>query len=224
MINETIFNLYKDRCHWLYNFYKTYSVLNSYHFFQDILSLKDFKKCHNFISSRSQKRKRCFDKYKIIEIYCALTNAKLVFGTITLNNEFLKLSYETQKKNIQRYLKKHYFYVIKNSDYGSRTDRLHYHFLGLTFDNMVDSGKISNKGRKMYNLVVNEKTKWKWGFEPNIEIIPYNYIDKKLISNYMVKLNNHSNKMSTKRTRLSILKNKEYLKKYNLHLSHILFD
>lgn len=218
------YDLYKNRCRFLFDenitSIKKYELLNQYPYFSDILTLDDFKKCKNFDSSRSQKRKRCFDKYTIIDIFSQLTNATMVFGTITLNDDFLKLSYEYQKKLLQRYLKKHYFYVIKNADYGSKTDRLHYHFIGLTFDELVSCGKKSKKGRDMFNL---KHDTWNWGFSPNVEIIPYNCEDKKIISNYLVKLNNHSNKVSTKRSRLSILKNKKYLERFDYRLAQILF-
>ena len=63
----------------------------------------------------------------------------------------------------------------------------------------------------MFNL---KNDKWDYGFLPNYEIIPYQTLDKKRLSNYLVKLNNHSNKFSVKKTRLSVLKNIKYLKRY----------
>ena len=90
------YDLYKNRCRFLLDdkitTIKKYELLNQFPYFSDILSYDDFKKCKNFDSSRSQKRKRCFDKYKIIDIYSCLTKAKMVFGTITLNDDFLKSS------------------------------------------------------------------------------------------------------------------------------------
>lgn len=188
-----------------------YTAYNTYTYFNDILSLEEFKKCKIFSQNRSKKRKRCADNYFKIEIMAKLTRSKMVFGTITLNDRFLALDYENQKKNIQYYLKKHFFYVIKNADYGTKNDRLHYHFIGLTFDDLISIEKRSKKGRLMYNI---KNDKFKWGFIPNYEIIPFDMKDKKRLSNYIVKLNNHSNKISVKKSRLSILKNKNYLRKY----------
>lgn len=211
------YNIYRDRVSSLKglgqinDLENDFAIFNSYFYFNDLMSYNDFKKCKNLMSNRSKKRKRCFDNYFKLEIVSKLTKAKMVFGTITVNDDFLKLDYENQKKNLQYYLKKHFFYVIKNSDYGLKNDRLHYHFIGLTFDDFVSCGKKSKKGREMYNI---KNDKWKWGFIPNYEVIPYNMIDKKRLSNYLVKLNNHSNKLSVKKTRLSILKNVRYLKKY----------
>lgn len=209
--------LYKERCKNLKgigsinNISADYFAYNTYSYFNDILSFEDFRKCKNFQSNRSKKRYRCFNNYNTIEIIGKLTNATMVFGTITINNNFLDLNYETQKKAIQRYLKKHFFYCIKNADYGSKNDRLHFHFIGLTFDKFIPINVKSKKGRDMFNIL---NDKWKWGFLPVYEFIPYQMTDKKKLSNYIVKLNNHSNKVTTKNTRLSILKNKKYLSKY----------
>lgn len=203
----------------LYDLPNDYFILNNPVYFQDLMTFEDFKKCKNFDSNRSKKRYRCANNYSIIEKIALLTRSKMVFGTITLNDDFMKLSYNTQKQIIQRYLKKHFFYVIKNADYGDKTERLHYHFIGLTFEEFISSGKKSKKGRLMYNL---KNDSFKWGFAPNYEIIPFDMKDKKKLSNYLVKLNNHSNKISTKRSRLSILKNKKYLSKYCVFADTIL--
>lgn len=212
-----LFGLYKERCKSLKgigsinDISSDYFAFNTYSYFNDILSFDEFRKCKNFQSNRSKKRYRCFKNYNTIELMARLTKSTMVFGTITLNDNFLKLSYENQKKNIQYYLKKHFFYVIKNADYGSKTDRLHYHFIGLTYDSLINIHIKSKKGRDMFNI---EGDKFKWGFLPVYEIIPYQMADKKKLSNYIVKLNNHSNKISTKKSRLSILKNKKYLSKH----------
>lgn len=211
------YGLYKERVKQLKNVGEIngldndYGIYNCYQYFDDIFSQDEFKSIINFKINRSAKRRRCFNNYFNTEIIQKLTNAKMVFGTITLNDDFINSSYETQKKRLQRYLKKHFFYVLKNADYGGKNDRLHYHFIGLTFDNFVNTNVKSKKGRDMYNLVDDD---WKYGFPPDFEIIPYDMKDKKRLSNYIVKLNNHSNKITVHHTRLSILKNKNYLKKY----------
>lgn len=211
------YNVYRDRVSMLKGLGKIndlsndFAIFNTYDYFKDLMTYKDFRSCKNIMSNRSKKRKRCFDNYFKLEVISKLTNATMVFGTITCNDNFLQLDYENQKKNLQYYLKKHFFYVIKNADYGKNTNRLHFHFIGLTFDMLIKNGKRSKTGRSMYNLV---NDKWKWGFIPNYEIIPYNMSNKKRLSNYLVKLNNHSNKSSVYHTRLSIQKNKNYLSKY----------
>lgn len=213
-----LYDLFKDRQHnlaYMSNLLDNkYEVFNNYLFYKDILSFSDFKKCKNLECSRSKKRKRCFDKYFIIETIARLTHATMVFGTITLNDYFLSSKEETQKKRLQRYLKKYFFYVIKNKDFGLKNDRLHYHFIGLTFDNLIPLGVRSKKGRPMYSFINDDWYNKGFGFAPTFEIIPYDLKDKKRLSNYLVKLNNHSNKQSVKKSRLSILKNENYLKKY----------
>lgn len=213
-----LYDLFKDRQRSLsymsHLLEDKFEVFNNYRFYDDIISFTDFKKCKNIDSNRSKKRTRCFRKYFIIETISKLTNATMVFGTITFNDKFLQESYETQKKRVQRYLKNYFFYVVKNIDFGAKNERKHYHYIGLTFDKLFPNGKFSKKGRPMYNF----KNDWwelhEYGFAPNMEIIPYHLVDKKRLSNYMVKLNNHSNKQSVKKSRLSILKNNNYLKKY----------
>lgn len=215
---EELYKVFKDRCNLLKIIYKdkelideytnVYGLFNMYSNFEDIMSEEEFKKAKNFDTGRYHKRQRCANNFDRILMIAKISQAKLVFGTITVNDNFLQLDYENQKKKIQRYIKKSFFYCIKNADYGNKNDRLHYHFIGLTFEDLIDTGKKSHKGRPLYNI---KNDKWKDGFLPTYEIIPYDTLDKKKISNYLVKLNNHSNKISVKRTKLSILKNFDYL-------------
>lgn len=215
-----VYDKYKDRCSLMKLIYKNpqlidkdysiYAMFNDYSNFQDIMTPQEFRKAKNQDSARYHKRTRCQINYEKIRIIAILSKAKMVFGTITLNDEFLDLNYENQKKIIQRYIKKSFFYVIKNADYGSKNDRLHYHFIGLTFEELIDTERKSHKGRKLYNI---KNDKWKYGWLPCYEIIPYDCKDKIKIANYLVKLNNHSNKLSTKNSKLSILKNFDYLDK-----------
>lgn len=219
---DEIYYDFKDRCKLLRNIYKDkqlqdeeteiYKVYNCYSNFEDIMTFEEYRKAKNFDIGRYRKRERCSTNiHKIIAI-AKITKAKLVFGTITLNDDFLKENYNTQKLRIQRYIKRSFFYSIKNADYGNKNNRLHYHFIGLTFEELIPTNKKSHQGRKLYNI---KNDKWKNGFLPVYEIIPYDSKDLKKISNYIVKLNNHSNKISTKKSRLSILKNYEYLEKIN---------
>lgn len=215
---EETYKVFKDRCSLMKIIYKDpklmdkntdiYTMYNAYSNFEDVLSYKEYRKAKNFDISRYKKRQRCANNYSHIEIIAKLTSAKMVFGTITVNDDFLKLDYSNQVKKIQRYIKKSFFYAIKNADYGEKNDRLHYHFIGLTFEELIPIGRKSHKGRTLYNI---KNDKWKDGFTPCYEIIPYDTKDKKRLSNYLVKLNNHSNKISTKNSKLSILKNFKYL-------------
>lgn len=226
---EELYKTFKDRCSLIKILYKDkelqsedyniYNMLNTYSNFEDLMSYEEYRKIKNFDVSRYHKRKRCSDNFYKIALIAKFTNAKMVFGTITLNDDFLKLNYESQIKNVQRYLKKHFFYSIKNADYGTKNDRLHYHFIGLTYEELIDTKKKSHKGRKLYNI---KNDKWNWAFLPVYEIIPYNTSDKDKISNYLVKLNNHSNKLSIKKSKLSVLKNFEYLEKHDKNLCDLI--
>ena len=109
-----IYNSYRDRITSLKGLGKLnglpsdFPIFNTYYYFSDLMSLKDFNKCKSINVNRSKKRKRCFDNYFKLEIISRLTRAKMVFGTITLSDNFLQLDYENQKKNIQYYIKKHF--------------------------------------------------------------------------------------------------------------------
>lgn len=136
-------------------------------------------------------------------------NGKLVFGTVTVNNEYLEKTEQTRIKIIEKWLKSHFLIVILNKDFGSKTEREHYHFVGVTTENIEDTGKKSKKGYKIYEL---EKKDYKIGFEPDLCIIDLNLNDTKKTINYLLKLNNHSSKVTT-RNRVRIIKSDMY-KKY----------
>jgi len=220
---EELYQVFKDRCKLIKITYRDsklidedtniYQMFNMYSNFEDIMTYQEYLRVKNFDITRYHKRERCAFNYEKILILAKISKAKLVFGTITLNDSFFNETNDNQIKLIQRYIKKSFFYSIKNADYGKKNERLHYHFIGLTFEDLIDTGKKSHQGRPLYNI---KNDVWKYGHLPVYEIIPYDLKEHKKITNYIVKLNNHSNKLSVKRTKLSILKNFEYLKKQKL--------
>jgi len=183
-----------------------YSVLNDYNFFSDLMSEEEFKSIINRKKSRSNKRNRFNGIVKDILRFKMFHEGEytLVFGTLTLKDYYLELQERTRVKLIDSYLKKHYEIVVINKDYGKETEREHYHFIGLTKEQLIDSGKKSKKGFKLYNL---ENDDYKLGFSPDIEII--NSLDMEKLNNYTLKLNNHSNKETAKQ-RIRVIKNTTY--------------
>ena len=55
----------------------------------------------------------------------------------------------------------------------------------------------------MYELTIKD---YKMGFEPNLEIINLGQLEERKLSNYLVKINFHSNKKTTKNRRIRLIK------------------
>ena len=182
---------------------------NNYKYFEDILSIEDFTKAIRLKNRKKSRRKRChnkleniLDKYEELYfnqgIYC-----NLVFGTCTFNNESMAWKEETRTKKINKWIKEHFIIALANIDYGGKTEREHHHFIGLTFEEVE---QVSGKGKKGYKMYELKNKNYDLGFEPTLEIIEDLENDRKL-SNYLVKLNFHSNKKSTRNRRIRVLKN-----------------
>lgn len=184
--------------------------LNNYNNFKDILSLEDFKSARRIINRKQGRRKRCYKKLEqIISLYEELFFEKgiycnIVFGTCTFNNNAITWKEETRTKKVNKWIKEHFLIALANIDYGKQKEREHHHFIGLTFEELEKTGKKGKKGFDMYEIKDNKN--YGLGFEPNLEIINDFDNDKKL-SNYLVKLNFHSNKNSTRNRRIRVLKN-----------------
>ena len=181
-----------------------YFNINEYYLFSDLMKYEDFLKMKSYSRNRNKKRNRCFDKENQIIDYAIENNLKVVFGTCTLNNDALSMNYDSLRKKLSRWLKKHFKMILKNNDYCPSSDRLHFHFIACLKENeeLEPIGRKSKKGRPLFVL---KNKDYKMGFEPVLEPIPN--LTSKQLSNYLVKLNNHSNKKTTKLERLSLTKN-----------------
>lgn len=198
-------DLYKNRCTALLKIGFNYSDLNNYDNFKDILSEEEFKNELRLKQNRKNKRNRT--KRALIDIVrfynCINSGTKqLIFGTCTLNDNSLKLKSETIDKKINYWLKQHFMWSIVNIDYGKKNERKHYHFIGLTTELLEDTHSKSKKGHPLYEL---ENKNYDLGWEPSLEIIDFNKNDIDKTVNYLLKLNNHSNK-STTSSRVRIIK------------------
>ena len=196
--------IYQSRCRSLVSDGLTLSELNEYRNFQEVMSLYEFKQV--MLEKQKRKNKRYRTKQKYIELIkirnCLKIKSNIVFGTITLNNHYLNLKENTYIKNIHKWLKSHFIYAILNKDYGSKTEREHYHFIGLTTEHLIDTKINSRKGNRLYKL---EKQDYKMGHEPTLEVIVLSENDMANTINYLLKLNNHSSKIGTK-SRVRVLK------------------
>lgn len=181
---------------------KNYNVLNDYENFKEIIPKEIYNKIIKGKLRRKAKRYRV-DNYitKMLKLRNVIDKSIVVFGTLTLKDEILDLKENTYIRKIHNYLKSHYDMVILNKDFGKKNEREHYHYIGLTHEPIEETEKKSRCGIKLYKL---QKQDYNLGFEPTIEIV--NFEDKKKVRNYLLKLNNHSTKNTTK-SRFRVLYN-----------------
>lgn len=215
--------LYRNKCKFLKeranNRIEYYKSIDNYKNFKELMTESDFKELKRNQKNRYYKRYRANKKLKpLIE----LDENRLVFITMTFSDNQLKTKEETRTKKINKWLKDHCSYSIANIDYGKTTEREHHHAVGYLFKDEVLKPIIkedgtqakSKKGFLIYELErqnYNEflkSTKNDKSFEPTICKVDRNDEDIKMkkLSNYLVKrLNDHSNKVTTKNRRLRVL-------------------
>lgn len=197
--------LYQTHCKLLIDNGCPLSELNEYRNFKDFMTLYEFKKI--ILEKQRRKNKRYRTKQKYIELIKIRNEIKgksnIVFGTITLDNKHLNQKENTYIRKIHKWLKSHFIYAILNKDYGSKTEREHYHFIGLTTEELIDTNVKSRKGNRLHKLTIQD---YEMGHEPTLEIINISEEDVDMTTNYLLKLNNHSSKIGTK-SRVRIIKN-----------------
>ena len=201
--------MYQFRCRTLIDNGLAYEELENYANFKNVFSKYEFECIIREKHNRKNKRHRT--KSKFIELYRIASlienqNKKIVFGTITLDNKHLNQKEDTYIRKINKWLKNHFIYAILNKDFGSKTEREHYHFIGLTIEEIETKNSKSKKGYEIFEL---KNKDYEMGFEPTLCIIDLNENDIQKTVNYLLKLNNHSNKITTK-NRVRIIKNKQY--------------
>ena len=121
----------------------------------------------------------------------------------------MELKERTRTKKLNQWIKQHFIIALVNIDYGEMKEREHFHFIGLTIEDVEPALKEDGtqakgkRGELLYNL---KRKTYKQGFEPDIEIVCRKDEDYNLkrLSNYLVKINNHYTKETTRhrRTRL----------------------
>jgi len=201
---ENLYMIYRKRCSELKKVNFSNESLNEFCNFKDLMNEKQFKIVMNEKQRRKNKRYRVNKKYELLYKIAQNLNSenkKIVFGTCTLDDKNLNQTEDSYIGKINDWLKSHFIYAIVNKDFGSETEREHYHFIGLTTEDMEYTGIISKKRNKIYNLI---KKDYKIGFEPDLCIIDNKANDMSKLIKYLVKENNHCMK---KRGRIRIIKN-----------------
>lgn len=130
------------------------------------LELYDLKKSLHRRKRKKETLKKNLDK--LINI-----SDKLIFGTITFNEESINI--ENKRNLVKKYLDKHKAKYICNVDYGEKNNRQHYHVI--------------------INTELNYKW-WKYG-AVNFKRIPINIENNLNLRNYLTKLNRHAMKYTT---------------------------
>ena len=135
------------------------------------------------------------------------------FKSVMTLYEFKKVMLEKQRRKNKRYrTKQKYIELLKIKNcmkdssvvvFGTITlDNKHLN-IGLTQEDLFITNVKSCKGNMLYKLYTQD---YDMGHEPVLEIIKLSEEDLDATINYLLKLNNHSNKATTK-SRVRILKN-----------------
>ena len=197
------YGMYMKRCKELLEKRYNYEDLKNYEFFKDLFSKAEFGELLRIKANRRNKRNRTKNKFKeILILKQQIENSTLVFGTITLNDKNLSMKENTYIRKIHSWLKSHFLIAILNKDFGDKTGREHYHFLGLTIEEVECMNHKSKKGYLIYEL--KDKT-YTMGHEPDLLIVDLQKDDLDKTTNYLLKLNNHTHKDSTK-SRVRVIK------------------
>lgn len=141
---------------------------------------EEYKECQNLWNSDHQRRKRLSHKIrKMVE------GDSCTFITLTFRDDVLeKTSTKTRRRYVTRFLKTQSDRYIANIDYGSHTDREHYHGIIV--------GRL-------------DLSAWKYGYSYAESIKSSN--DSSRLAMYVTKLSNHAVKETTKRNTLIYSKN-----------------
>lgn len=137
-------------------------------------------------ATRQRKRNNWLELCKWVYAICIIPEykgKKILFGTLTFSDETLaKTSARTRQRYVTWFLKDKSLHYIANIDFGKENNREHYHFIALVNDKLKCKDWIY--GRSKFQFVALSKK------------------DLKCTKNYLLKLNNHSYKDTTKQQRI----------------------
>ena len=206
-----------------------YDYKNEYEYYSDILSEEEFKKMKQGLRKKAKKRKNCNVMInELLQINALYDDSKIVFGTCTFSdNQLFKkngkpIKEETRTKKVNKWLNSHFLISVANIDYGTKNEREHHHFVALTREEIEPKNKKGKSGFDIYELKNKDYT---LGFEPTLELVKptkkvmmifedkytgqefekeVEIIDDRRLSNYLTKINYHSNKKTTKNRRVRL--------------------
>lgn len=164
----------------------------------DYIAINDFRDekgedymrvCKNLDESRYQRAKRCSKRVK-----ASVIKGEAYFVTLTFTDEVLDVTSEkTRRRYVSRAFKAIGTRYVANVDYGSQTEREHYH--GIVEAKPTCLASWDNGTRHYVN--VPDFREWidKYGFV-TIEKIGNSETDVKKVSKYTAKLSRHALKRS----------------------------
>lgn len=119
---------------------------------------------------------------KVSDTIVSYSKERLVFGTLTFNNEVLSSTDERHRRiRLVRFLKSRFpSGYIGNVDYGKKNGREHYHFIAISLDGV---------------LPLNE---WRSGYS-DIRIVGNDEDERAKIAQYLTKLERHALKATASR-------------------------
>lgn len=152
-----------------------------------IPNLEQVKECMKIYKANKQRK---YNSWNEICKWCfgisqikGWTKYKLIFGTLTFEDKVIENTNKTTRRRyVQRYLSEHTIHYQANIDFGKKNEREHYHFIAMTKDNL-------------------DSKSWQYGITW-FNNIKFSRKELKKVRNYLLKLNNHSYKESTKQARI----------------------
>ena len=185
LITSGVYQLFLDTKKQFYLNDLEYNNENQY--LEVIPDIEVVKECFKIYRANRQRKYNNWNEickwYFALEKINLYKKYKLVFGTLTFNDKTLKNTSErTRTRYVTKFLSDNTFHYIANIDFGEKNNREHYHFIAMIEKN-IDMSKWSYGGNKILNIPLKKR-------------------DVKSVKNYLLKLNNHSYKESTKQKRI----------------------
>lgn len=220
-MEEELELLYQVRCNELKenkkyyeNRYDIYRKYREYDYFKDIIPNETaFKDILRKVNNRKSRRYRTNKKMLSMIEYASKYDMQLVFATLTFSDKELKNEERTRTKKIDKYIKESTILGLANIDYGKTTEREHHHFVGIVRSENELIPILNKKGKQRRT----EKGVPLWKLKNDTyslgEVWSYEKIDikdTKRLVNYLLKIENHSSKNTTKNRRIRFLYDKEY--------------
>ena len=155
--------------------------------YSPVLSAEQTNLCFKIYNANHQRKKRNLDDIAkwcfAIDKIPRYKNYMIIFGTLDFTDKALNTTTpKTRRIVVSRYIRQFAENYIANIDFGEKKGREHYHFIAFT-KNKFDINQWNYGGGKFLQVPINEK-------------------DIKSTKNYVLKLNNHSYKESTKLQRV----------------------
>ena len=196
----------------------------------------ELKSCEQMSHARQRKKKRIINTIN----FALKRGYKIVFATLTFNEENIKKTKETRRKNINKYLKQYNGFIF-NIDFGTLNEREHYHALIFIspqhIKEFIEEWHFDTKKKRRFKTINNfenvlkipNKYAYGWTTFQLVNTSTENEEDKTKIANYIATLTNHA--LKVEQTNLTInVKNLKDLNKLidikpkNIDLKEFNFD